>query len=603
MKILVRLTFFYFLFFHPVMVLSQEIQLSGVVVDAETNIPLPFVNVIYNSKNQGITTDIDGKFGFVKLSQLEFLKFSYLGYEPLMLKKDFLIDKKTLTIKLNKKLFEINEVLVFPGENPAHGIIRKVLENKKQNKPENLDKYSYTSYNKIIFTLDMEKARQIYSDSEKIDSDYVKMKKFSESQYIFMMESVSERNYKYPGKSDEKIIASRVSGFSEPSFVLLATQLQSFSFYDDMITLLDSRYINPVGNGFASRYFFNIEDTTISERGDTVFSISFRPKKNKNFEGLTGLLNINTYHYAIQNVIASPVESNGLIDIKIQQNYRLIDDKYWFPNELNTTLIFGNFVKTAKGNASANIIGIGKNYLTDVKINQLDSGIKFDDIELELNKSAHKQPDSVWQKYRAEPLTAREIKTYTVLDSIGKEEKLDFKLKTIKTLSTGYIPFHFIDINLFSLLDFNVYEGFRPGLGIKTNQKLSSLFSVGAYFAYGFRDEKFKYGGNLIFFLYPKREMQLEFGYSNDVIESSGYRFYNENVGLNSTELYRKFFIKDMTYSIDYTLQYRFRLIKHLNTNIVYRQSARRNISGYSFHSDGTTFDAGSNYNFSEALV
>jgi hypothetical protein len=126
---------------------------------------------------------------------------------------------------------------------------------------------------------------------------------------------------------------------------------------------------------------------------------------------------------------------------------------------------------------------------------------------------------------------------------------------------------------------------------------------VGAYYAYGFRDEKSKYGGNLIFYLYPKREMQLEFGYSNDVIESSGYRFYNENVGLNSTELYRKFFIKDMTYSKDYTLQYRFRLIKHLNTNLLYRQSVRRNMSGYSFNLDGTTFDAGSNYNFSEALV
>ena len=608
-RYLFKISFWFILLIVPFSIKAQNDVFKGVVLDIETNEPLPFVNIVFNKKNQAVTSDIDGKFSIKNVSEIEFLQFSYLGYEIKQLDRNEINTEKFLVIKLIKKVFNINEVVIFPGENPAHIIINKVLENRKLNNPEKLSTYSYTSYNKLIFALDMAEAKRqindtiLLTDTIVLDSAMIRMKKFIDSQHLFLMESISERNYKNPSKINEKVIASRVSGLKEPSFVLLANQLQSFSFYDEMITLMESRYINPISNGSTNRYFFELQDTTLTERGDTVFSISFRPKKNKNFEGLAGILNINTYKYAIQSVVAKPVESNGVIDIKIQQNYKLFDDLYWFPVELNTDLVFGNFANAKSKSMKANIVGIGKSYLNNIKINEKNDSIKFKTIELEVNRSAFSQNDSLWNKYRNEPLDKREIKTYQIIDSIGKKEKLDLKLKMYKTISTGYIPFYFIDIPFLNLLDFNVYEGFRPGLGFRTNDKISPYFSIGAYSAYGFKDEEFKYGGNLMLKLNTKQEFKIGFDYKNDVIESSGYYFLDENSNLNSSEIYRQFFIKDMTYINEITANIQFRSIKHLKMNFLSRNSIRKNTSIYYYVNGSNIDEPEKEYHFQEIGV
>ncbi len=71
-----------------------------------------------------------------------------------------------------------------------------------------------------------------------------------------------------------------------------------------------------------TKYFFKIEDTTYSGK-DTVYIITFRPRKGTNFDGLKGVISINTNKWAIQNVIAEPAEGGGGLRIKIQQMYEL----------------------------------------------------------------------------------------------------------------------------------------------------------------------------------------------------------------------------------------------------------------------------------------
>ncbi len=602
MKKLNQLLITIYLLFFQFFVFAQNNEIKGTIIDFESNKPLAFVNIVYNNKNQGIISDMDGKFTFSNIDRIDFLKFSYLGYKTIIINKEAIYSEKFLTVRMENEDFKIDEVVVFPGENPAHRIINRVIENNKINNPENLPDYKYMAYNKMIFTMNLEQPENDY-ETNKPDSAYIKMKSFLENQHIFMMESISERKYKKPGKINEIVLASKVSGLKYPSFILLATQLQSFSFYDDMITLLDSRYVNPVSNGSTNRYFFNIEDTTISERGDTVFSISFKPKKNKNFEGLSGILNINTYKYAIQSVLASPVETNGILDIKIMQNYKLINDEFWFPSELNTDLLFGNLVKSPNENIKTNLIGIGKSYITNIEVNKQDENTKFKAIELEANNSAFRPNDSLWMKYRIEPLSMKEIKTYEVMDSIGKENNLDLKLKTIKTISLGYIPVSFINLSVLSLLDFNVYEGFRPGIGFITNEKLSPHYSIGSNIAYGFKDERIKYGGLLLFNLSPQSELKITLEYKNDVMESSGYSFFNENIGFNSSDAFRYYLIKDMTYINDVSASLSLRVLKGLKVNLLARKSIRNNTSPYFLLNNASPDEPGKLYHFSETAI
>ena len=58
----------------PIVVFAQKASLTGKVVDAVSNDPLPFVNIIVSGTSIGTTTDLDGNFilrgltpGFIRL--------------------------------------------------------------------------------------------------------------------------------------------------------------------------------------------------------------------------------------------------------------------------------------------------------------------------------------------------------------------------------------------------------------------------------------------------------------------------------------------------------------------------------------------------------
>jgi len=67
---------------------------------------------------------------------------------------------------------------------------------------------------------------------------------------------------------------------------------------------------------------FLIEDTIINHRGDTIFTLSYRPRKKTNFDGFKGILQINTHGYAVENLTTDPMKENGY-SINILQKYKL----------------------------------------------------------------------------------------------------------------------------------------------------------------------------------------------------------------------------------------------------------------------------------------
>lgn len=294
-------------------------SIKGKVIDKNTKEPLAFVNIIFNSNSHlGTTTDIDGKFFFNSVEKINTLTCSYIGYKNIIANLDSTGSANKLMIELQTSTFQLQEVIVKAGENPANRIIRKVIENKAINNPENVSSFKYTSYNKTIYD---------FAPNDTIDTDsiQIKLNKVLKGGHLLIMESVTERKFIKPDKNEEIIIGTKVSGFKHPSFAPLATDMQPFSFYKDIITILDINYLNPISNGSLKKYEFNIEDTLFQNR-DTTFIISFGPLSNRNFEALKGVLYVNTNKYAIQNVIAEPVEK-GFIDIKIQQQYEFVDNK------------------------------------------------------------------------------------------------------------------------------------------------------------------------------------------------------------------------------------------------------------------------------------
>jgi len=497
---------------------------SGKVVDAETKNPLAFVNMVVNEGKHGGVTDIDGKFSISYPERIVSLTLSYMGYETLV----YQVTEKTagLLIRLKPASIELSEVEIKPGINPAHRIISNAIEARDLNDPEKLPSFSYTSYDKMYFTVQND---SLYlADTTLLDTADSELGKFLQDKYFFLMETVSERKYLFPDHNQERVIASRISGLKDPIVVFLLSQLQSTSFYDNVIRIADKNYINPISPGSLRNYLFVLQDTLFQSSSiDTTFVIYYRPLLNTNFDGLEGLLYINTHKWAIENVIAEPHRDDRGISIRIQQKYELKEGQHWFPVQLNTDLVLRN-VNVSADSTGYPLVGVGKSYLKDIRINADLDKKEFSNVEIEVLPDAYSKADQLLTVYRTDSLSQRESNTYSFIDSIGREYHFDEIAKGLETVMTGKIPWKWMDFDIRRFMRYNDYESIYLGVGIETNQKVSRSFSVGGFIGYGFRDKHLKYGTDLSLFPCRNAEVELKFSYQNDVSEAGGTHYFDD---------------------------------------------------------------------------
>lgn len=113
--------------------------------------PPAFANLMFNGEQHFTTTsDIDGKFTISSTEKITSVSCTYVGYEKFS--SAIKQDSQLLIISLTSSN-SLDEIVIKPGENPENRIIRKVIENKQINNPENISSIQYKSYNKIVYDL------------------------------------------------------------------------------------------------------------------------------------------------------------------------------------------------------------------------------------------------------------------------------------------------------------------------------------------------------------------------------------------------------------------------------------------------------------------
>ncbi len=537
--------------FLPLLLTGQE-TVTGIVFDIKTNEPLAFVNIVTDD-GFGTITDIDGKFSIRSTEGNCCLNLSYVGYRK---KRYTIVDGREESIYLSPESIDLSEVEIFPGDNPAHRIIHNVIEYRDFNNPEKIDAFTYTSYDKLILTVDADTLMK--ADTAILDSNQMEIRELLDRQHLFLIETVTERRYKSPGLNQENVIATKVSGFKDPMVAFMLSQIQSTSFYDEHIQIAGNDYINPISKGSTLKYIFIIEDTTYTERKDTVFIISYRPKLKTRFKGMKGFLYINSYKWAIQNVKAEPVDDSTGIRIKIQQGYELIED-HWFPVQLNTDIIF-NMANASDGENNYPLIGTGRSYIKDINLNPDLSKRDFGYHEVEIDGRATKRSGEYWKGYRTDSLTAKELETYRIIDSIGKAENFDKMANSFQSVIMGQIPWKFINIDIDKFFHYNDYEGLYLGFGLHTNHVISNKFTIGGFWGYGFRDKSAKYGMDIEVDIHSRSESKLRIDAYNKVTASGGVEFFDEKYQAWRPDFFYKFFYNQMNTTIGGDINFSFRI-------------------------------------------
>jgi hypothetical protein len=535
---------------------------EGKITDTDGE-ALAFVAVIPNDDvTKGVLSDIEGRFSISSKNVVKSLIFRAVGLQTLRLASDELPQNRPLSITLKKADNLINEVTISAGENPADRLMRRVIANRNRNNPEKLNTFQCKTYNKMAFDLmpnDSVFKRVIAKDdttkkgTKKFIRQYKEMDSITETRHNFLMETVTERRFRFPNDNFERVILNRVSGFPNMGIVALANMVQPFSFYGDFLRLVDKDYVNPVSIGSPNLYFFNIEDT-LYQGIDTVFLISFHPRKGKVFEGLTGLLHINSNNWAVQNVQAKPTNPTQS-SLKIEQQYHFDTvAQHWFPEQLNFEWAFLKYPNPVMGMRVS-----GRSYVSDVFVNPPLRQRDFNpEMPLIIEDSAYNRPDSAWLPYRKiAPLSIRELRTYEAMDSLSKKRHFDVWANAFQIIASGALPLKNTGLNLdlTRLIRLNNYENVRLGLGFTTAQvrplSRPKFWELGSYAGYGIRDSAWKYGGYLKFRLAQGSETTLQLSASHDLREP-GAPSELDATGFISRSLYSKYFDTQREFSVTF---------------------------------------------------
>ncbi len=522
-------------------------SISGVVKDSSTLEPLPYASIYLDNGNT-VVTDRNGQFQLSTFPSSGSLTIDYIGYLP---KKISYGKNRDFYIAALRKISETPET---PDGIKALDIVEKAILFKEANNPEKkLHSYSFKTYSKVLVTADPD------SINPAIDSVFVKkngeimLKELDSTNFIlkdqlsrahiYMGERAATFKFSQKKGRQENILGLRTAGFKEPLYEVLELQLQSFSFYDPVYTLLDKEYTNPLSIVGPKIYDYKLLDILPGD-GQSAYLIHYYPKDPMDPTALEGVFYIDTASFALQKAVAE-VTANFTIAASQTFSYYPKED-VWFP--------ISKKVKISKGKSEGSISFLGNkiNKLrrvldsTETHSNpqyapnlvfmisedqnfdiKLNTSVKIDrkGLAIKIEEGAQNKQESFWDTYREEDMTVREMQTYIYKDSLNASANLETKLNRSKKLLQGYYPTKFFDFDLRYLLKYNNYEAFRLGLGAITNNRFSEKLVLNGYLVYGTQDKKWKYSVGATTRLNEDNGTWLGITYTDDLVESGSSKY------------------------------------------------------------------------------
>lgn len=507
-------------------------QSKIIVLKTGERTPIPNATVSCKDKTFGQTNSA---------GQLEFrTKCKKVNVNAPGFYEDEVVVDKLMEIVLSKsdpKTQSIQGVFIDDKSDPlALAILQKVNDNYKNNSPQSLDSYSFKSYEKISLDMDEDSIKhyeqfinkridslkllpeKIQSKAKKKDSiESVNVMKLLATSKLFLWERASE--FLYSQKYGEKIniLDNRVSGLKQPIY--------------EMMSLRSNRNKIPkeIREENRTLYRFFLTDS-IEIEGRKNFVIRFRQvdyKKALNKRKYNGYLYIDTETYGIKKIESnSKKKSEG----SITSIWIPIDNK-WFLSKENLKFLMGSTSfdskkeekkteekKEKKKQKYGNYVSIMADYFdfqTPIDVDKKD----FTGYTMDVKNSDGSSLD----QFRTDSLTDREKLTYEKIDSVGKKYKLDQKINAFTGLIRGNIRLGKVDFDASKIIQYNQYEGFRLGIAAKLNERFNKYISPDAYFAYGFKDETWKFGAGIDFRTTLEKTSFFRAEYYNDVVAAGRF--------------------------------------------------------------------------------
>lgn len=589
---------------------AAQTIIKGVVRDAASGDPMPFVSVSIKGTTSGTTTDLKGYYEVQTSENVSKIVFTFLGYVTET--RSFNIgETQTINVSLKEDNKTLDEVVVKPKKekyrnknNPAVELIRQVIAHKKQNRMEHYDYVYYQEYEKmqmaISNTPDAIKKNFLFK-KYKFVLDNVDTTRFEGKALLplYIEENISDKYFqKDPEKKKVVITASKHVNFddrfvnNESISKYLKHLYQDVDLYENNVYVVTNSFLSPIADMSPTFYKFYITDT-VSADGIKLVELSFFPR-NKNDLLFQGKLYVTLDgNYGVQKAdlgVSKDINLNWVTSLNLTLDFERSADGRYHPSKTNLLVNFGMF-QGKKGLFGERTITV-RNFNMSSPI--ADSVFKGPETEKAANALSHS--DNYWLENRPDSLTAVEANTYKNMDSLNNMKSFKRLLSWATLALAGYKDVGPAEIGPVSTFySFNPVEGFRLRFGGRTTTRFSKRFYSEAYAAYGFKDERWKFFlsgtysiNNKSIYTYPLNYFRASFQ-RETTIPGQDLQFMQEDNFLLS---FKRGVNDKYMYNDIYRLEYVYEFSDHMSFHLQYKNLKQEAAGGLNFiHADGPAGD------------
>jgi len=502
-----------------------QTKVSGIVVD-NTNQPIPYANVQFKGSTEGIVTNEDGRFYIESQNTYTALVVSFTGFSekevplPKAVNYDFKIVLKEGNV--------LKEVIIYTGKtskknNPALDILRKIWAHKRKNGLHMFDQYKMEKYEKVEF------------DMNTIDSAFMKKKIFKGMEFIFNQVDTSRVTGKtylpifinealsdvygdnIIKKTKEILKANKNSGFNTNQQIIafIKDLYSEYNIYDNYLTFFDKSFTSPLSRTGIDVYNYVLRDSSFIDN-KWCFNIVFYPRRKSELT-FKGDFWVNDTTFAIKNINMAATKSaniNWVKDIYVEQEFEVLNDSVFL---LTKDYMMSDFALNKK-ESSKGVYGKRTTFYRNHEFNKPKPNDFYKEQVNFVDEAVYVKPDEYWEEHRFEKLSKDEKGVYKMLDTLKTVKKFQRLTTLVEILGSGYIQRGNIDYGpIFSTVGYNEVEGLRLRAGGRTYFGQNDPWRIQAYGAYGFKDDKFKYGVSGKWMIDKKSRMILSGGNRRDI--------------------------------------------------------------------------------------
>jgi len=507
---------------------SSQTKVSGKVYD-ESNYPIPYANVVFKGTSVGTISDENGTFYLEDDENHTTIVASFISYET----KEITLERRSnynLKIVLKEEVAALDEVVIVSGKqskknNPAVDILRKIWANKRTNGLKKYKQYQYDRYEKVEFDLNT------------IDSNTVKSRLFKGMEFVFEQvdtSSVTGKTYlpmfinesssevygdNETNEKREVLKGNRNSGFSNNQIIIdfIDDLYSNYDIYDNYLKFFDKSFTSPISRTGINTYNYVLSDSAYIDN-KWCYNIIYYPRR-KNELTFKGDFWVADTTFAIKDINLQASKSaniNWVKEIYIEQEFEVLNDSVFL---IKRDYFMSDFALSKK-EKSKGIYGkrttLYDNYVFDEKKDPKFYKEKVYSFDEDL----YNQSDEFWEENRMELLNKDEKGVYTMLDSLKQNKKFKSLYNVGSILASGYIEFDALNLDygpIFSTFGFNAVEGLRLRGGGRTYFGQNDLWRLEGFLAYGFKDDKVKYGISGKWLLDKKSRLTISVGNRRDV--------------------------------------------------------------------------------------